>query len=152
MSKKHSRVWSEFGYDPGYELGFFGEMLAIYAGATLLLITAPYGRGGWIHEFWPIVLAIVIAVSATTVAIVVATNQAELIWRVPFDILAIALSYGSVPVILSFSHDDLFPQRTELLALPTGVVVWVVARELAILFLNVLEFIRARVPSVPRGR
>jgi hypothetical protein len=141
-----SRCWSgswkviaDLGSDASYELSLFSEMLAVYAGVTLFLMQ----KVEWIQVHPEILLVIIGCVTIATILIVIAANQEKFFWRMPIELAAIAWSYQSVTIIMWVSAHDLFPERMEVLALPAGVFVWVLAREITIFVLNALKKIGA---------
>lgn len=127
-------AWADrVGNSEGHDLSLADEVFAIFAGVTLFVSSTE-----WLTSQPRIIFVIIAAVSVTVVAIIVAINQTRLPKRLAVYAVAVALGFGGVQWIMEESGHDLFPQLTELRALPVGVVVWIIVREVSILALNIL--------------
>ena len=127
-------AWAEAaGNSKGRDLSLADEVFAIFAGVTLFVSSTE-----WLTSYPRIIVVIITAVSATVVAIIVAINQTRLPTRWVAYAVAIALSFGGVYWIMEESRHDLAPQINHLRALPVGVIVWILVRELSVFTLNVM--------------
>jgi hypothetical protein len=96
----------------------------------------------WLSGYPNIVFVILLFVTLTTIPIMVAMNQADFLWRLPFNALAPIIAFLAEPMIRGASHSDPAPERLKPEALQAGVVAWVVIREVMIVLLNLLDRMR----------
>jgi hypothetical protein len=127
------------GHSANHNFGFLDNFLSIFAGISIAVATTE-----WLGGHPQIILVILIFAGMTSTAIVIAMNQAEFLWRMPFNLLAIISAYAAVPATMWASAHDLAPHELKLLALPAGVMAWVLIRELAIILLNVIDDLKRR--------
>jgi 4-amino-4-deoxy-L-arabinose transferase-like glycosyltransferase len=135
------RTWNWFatnGHNRGYELGIVDEIFAIFAGITLFVANTDWLKEG--HR--EIIYTIFISVSLVVIVIVLAINQTHFWPRALLNMLAVALAFAGVDMIMRVSLHDLAPQSEALEALPIGVIAWAFVREIAVFLLNRLPDFR----------
>jgi len=128
----------KLGHNANYDLSFADELLAVFAGVTLLIVTTT----GWLEEYPQTIATIMGSIAIVSTLVLIAINQRDFILRMVFVGMAVIGAFCGAEAIMWVSANDLYPARLQIMALPAGVLVWALVREIAILILNMDKAIR----------